>query len=253
MRSPISSVKGRTPSGMRWRVRPAIVLGLGDKTGPLDLPGGASDRDARLRSASIRSGRSPLQKLAVPDRQDGPSAVSYGLFYDNYAEGSFDLGCERDNYFGPFRCYEAENGDLDFYLFLGPRLKDVTPKFLALTGRTALPPRWSLGFAQTAMALADAPTRRSASRASSTAAQRTRSRSARFTSARATPRSARSAMSSPGTVKNSRTRRPDAEVSREPACKVVANLKPCLLDDHPRYAEAAAAAPSSPRRRRRRR
>ncbi len=34
---------------------------------------------------------------------------------------------------------------------------DVTAKFVALTGRTALPPRWSLGFAQTAMALADAP------------------------------------------------------------------------------------------------
>ena len=80
-----------------------------------------------------------------------------GLFYDNSAEGAFDLGCEHDNYFGRYRTYEAEDGNLDFYLILGPRLMDVTAKFVALTGRTALPPRWSLGFAQTAMALADAP------------------------------------------------------------------------------------------------
>ena len=66
-------------------------------------------------------------------------------------------GCEHDNYFGLYRGYEAEDGDLDFYLILGPRLADVTAKFVALTGRMALPPRWSLGFAQTAMALADAP------------------------------------------------------------------------------------------------
>src|SRR5208283_2070679 len=66
--------------------------------------------------------------------RDAASGVSHGLFYDNGAEGVFDL-----------------------YLILGPRLRDVTAKFVALTGRTALPPRWSLGFAQTAMALADAP------------------------------------------------------------------------------------------------
>ena len=86
-----------------------------------------------------------------------PSGISHGIFYDNGAEGCFDLGCEHDNYFGRYRDYEAEDGDLDLYLLLGPRLRDVTPKFVALTGRTALPPRWSLGFAQTAMGLADAP------------------------------------------------------------------------------------------------
>ena len=78
-------------------------------------------------------------------------------FYDKAPRARFDLGCEHDNYFGRYRVYEAEDGDLDFYLILGPRLRDVTAKFVALTGRTALPPRWSLGFAQTAMALADAP------------------------------------------------------------------------------------------------
>src|SRR5580692_2156425 len=132
--------------------------GLGDKTGPLNLTG------RRLRCAMRDSlgfdpeRGDPLYKnwpfLIV---RDAASCVSHGVFYDNAAEGCFDLGCEHDNYFGRYRAYEAEDGDLDFYLILGPRLRDVTTKFVALTGRTAMPPRWSLGFAQTAMALADAP------------------------------------------------------------------------------------------------
>ena len=39
--------------------------------------------------------------------RDGPSGVSHGIFYDNGAEGCFDLGCEHDNYFGRYRYYEA--------------------------------------------------------------------------------------------------------------------------------------------------
>ncbi len=128
------------------------------------------DRPARSRTAVACAARCAIRSGYDPQRgdplyknwpflivRDGPSGVSHGIFYDNGAEGCFDLGCEHDNYFGRYRYYEAEDGDLDFYLMLGPRLADVTPKFVALTGRTALPPRWSLGFAQTAMALADAP------------------------------------------------------------------------------------------------
>jgi alpha-glucosidase len=217
-------------------------FGAGDKTGPLDLSG----RRVRLAMRDSlgfdpRSG-DPLYKnwpfLIV---RDGASAVSYGLFYDNCAEASFDLGCERDNYFGPYRVHEAEDGDLDFYLFVGPRLKDVTPKFLALTGRTALPPRWSLGFAQTAMGLADAPD-----------AQRRIESVIETAASRHIPLSAfhlGSGYTSIGAKRHvfhwNREKFPDPKslMSRfaEGGVKVVANLKPCLLDDHPRYAEVAEA------------
>ncbi len=215
--------------------------GAGDKTGPLDLAG------RRLRLAmrdslgyDPRHG-DPLYKnwpfLIV---RDGPSAVSYGLFYDNYAEGVFDLGCERDNYFGSYRYYEGEDGDLDFYLFLGPRLKDVTPKFLALTGRTAMPPRWSLGFAQTAMGLADAPD-----------AQRQIKAFLDKAIAYDVPLSAFHFGSGYTSIGKKRyvfhwnfDKFPDPQsLMRDFAAagvKVAANIKPCLLDDHPRYAEAAA-------------
>ncbi len=135
-----------------------FYCGLGDKTGPLNLHG------RRLRIAmqdslgfDARSG-DPLYKhwpfLLV---RDAVSGTGYGVYYDNCARAEFDLGCERDNYYGAYRTYEARDGDLDYYMMLGPALGDVTRRFLWLTGRPALPPLWSLGFAQTAMAIADAP------------------------------------------------------------------------------------------------
>ena len=215
--------------------------GLGDKTGPLDLTG------RRLRCA-MRDALGfdpergdPLYKnwpfLIV---RDAASGVSHGLFYDNGAEGAFDLGCEHDNYFGRYRTYEAEDGDLDLYLILGPRLQDVTQKFVALTGRMALPPRWSLGFAQTAMALADAPDAQAQIQGVIDAAK-----------AHDVPISAfhfGSGYTSIGKKRYvftwNRAKFPDPQALMrafaDAGIKVVANVKPCLIDDHPLYGEVAA-------------
>jgi alpha-glucosidase len=213
--------------------------GLGDKTGPLDLHG------RRLRCA-MRDALGydpehgdPLYKnwpfLLVRDGR----GVSHGIFYDNCPEGVFDLGCENDNYFGPYRFYEAGDGDLDFYLVVGPRLRDVTPKFVALTGRTALPPRWSLGFAQTAMALADAPDAQAQIR---TVIEKARDRQI--------PLSAFHFGSGYTSIGRKRyvftwnlSKFPDPKALMrdfaEAGIKVVANVKPCLLDDHPQYHDVA--------------
>ena len=71
-------------------------------------------------------------------------AASVGLFYDNLSHGAFDLGQEIDAYHGPYRSFEASDGDLDLYLIFGAQVSDVVAEFTALTGRTAFPPRWSL-------------------------------------------------------------------------------------------------------------
>ena len=216
--------------------------GLGDKTGPLDLTG------RRLRCAMRDSlgfdpeRGDPLYKnwpfLIV---RDAASGVSHGVFYDNAAEGAFDFGCEHDNYFGRYRAYEAEDGDLDFYLILGPRLANVTAKFVALTGRTALPPRWSLGFAQTAMALADAPDAEARIRGVIDAAKALDIPISSFHFG--------SGYTSIGTKRYvftwNRTKFPEPKALTrafaDADIKVVANVKPCLLGDHPHYGEVAAA------------
>jgi alpha-glucosidase len=216
--------------------------GLGDKTGPLDHHG------RRLRTVmtdalgfDAKSG-DPLYKhwpfLIV---RDGASGAFYGILYDNLAAATFDLGAEHSNYYGLYRTYEAEDGDLDYTLILGPQIRDVVAGFARLTGRMAFGPRWSLGFAQTAMALADAPD-----------AQGRISAFIDRCAAEAIPISAFHFGSGYTMIGKRRYvfhwngdkfPAPEQLMAKFKAAgmRVVANLKPCLLDDHPRFAEVAAS------------
>ena len=212
--------------------------GLGDKTGPLDLHG------RRLRIMGLDSlGYDPARGDPLYKHwpflltRDGATGTAYGLYYDNGARAAFDLGCAHDNYYDRFRSYEARDGDLDIYLFLGPQLKDLTPSFLQLTGGTALPPRWTLGYAQTTMALADEPQAQAAIAAfiDRCAAEAIPISSFHFGSGY-------TSIGPKRYVFNWNTQKfPDAAglMRRFHAAgmHVVANLKPCLLDDHPAYAE----------------
>ncbi|MBU6499374.1 MAG: glycoside hydrolase family 31 protein, partial [Rhodospirillales bacterium] len=216
--------------------------GLGDKTGPLDLHG------RRLRTTMIDSlgydpeRGDPLYKhwpfLIV---RDGASGIHHGILYDSLAEATFDLGCEHDNYYGLYRSYDAADGDLDYYVFPGPGLLDVTAKFLDLTGHAPSPPRWSLGYAQTAMSLADAPDAqaRIENFLGECAAQDMPISAFHFGSGYTSIGPRRYVF----TWNRAKFPDPEALMRRFHAqgVRLVANLKPCLLDDHPAFAEVAAS------------
>jgi alpha-glucosidase len=242
----------RSTHGYEWNRRTGAVrhymerhatdhyFGLGDKTGPL------AQRGRRLRTLALDAlgydaqTSDPLYKhwpyLIVRD----PSGVAYGLFYDTLSSATFDLGCEHDNYHGFYRYCEIEHGDLDYYLFAGPSIRDVVRKFAELTGGMAFGPRWSLGYANTAMALTDA--------------EDAQSRLSEFIDRALEhdiPISAfhfGSGYSSIGPRRYVFTWNQDkfpnpkelVEKFRSAGIRLVANIKPCLLDDHPDYAEAEA-------------
>ena len=109
--------------------------------------------------------------------------------------------------------------------------------FARLTGAMAFGPRWSLGFAQTAMSLADAPD-----------AQAVISRFIDRCAAEAIPISSFHFGSGYTTIGRrryvfnwNREKFPSPEQLmaklKAAGMRIVANLKPCLLDDHPRYGE----------------
>lgn len=83
--------------------------------------------------------------------------VSFGIFYDNLSTSIFDLGNELDNYHGYYKYYNAEDGDLDYYIILGPEIKNVTQRFSWLTGKTLFTPKWSIGYSGSTMSYTDAP------------------------------------------------------------------------------------------------
>ena len=156
--TPICSPSAAAHSAIISRATTATAItGSGDKTGRLDLHG------RRLRitmqdCAGLRSGtrRSALQALAVPHRARRRLRRVCGIFYDNAARQPPSISAASTTITtASSRLWRPLDGDLDLYVFPGPRsMRDAEIPRLSPAG-TALPPRWTLGFAQTAMAIAD--------------------------------------------------------------------------------------------------
>jgi alpha-glucosidase len=215
-------------------------FGLGDKTGPIDLAG------RRLRTRALdalgydaKTG-DPLYKhwpFFLNQRAD--SGTAFGVYYDTLADCSFDFGAEHDNYHGRYRATEVADGDLDVYVFAGPTLREALARFVGAIGGTALPPRWALGYANTAMGLADAPDAQAQIRNFLGHAERDGFPLSSFHFG--------SGYTSRGKQRYvftwNRDKFPEPqrliEAFAAAGVRTVANLKPCLLDDHPAYAALA--------------
>lgn len=130
--------------------------GLGERTGEMDRRGRSFElRNVDPMGYDARTS-DPLYKH-IPFYIEQHSHGFVGVFYDNYANARLNFGEEIDNYHGPFTSYRAEDGDFDLYLLVAPTLLEVTSTFSRLTGRTYLPPRWSLGYSTTSMHYTDHP------------------------------------------------------------------------------------------------
>ncbi|MGL6065401.1 MAG: TIM-barrel domain-containing protein [Fusobacteriaceae bacterium] len=82
---------------------------------------------------------------------------SFGIFYDNFSTVTFEMGTELDNYHGLYRYFKAKDGDLDYYVIAGPKIKNVTERFSWLTGKTIFAPKWSIGYSGSTMTYTDLP------------------------------------------------------------------------------------------------
>jgi alpha-glucosidase len=210
--------------------------GLGDKSGPLDRTGRRFAIDAVDPCGFDAELSDPLYKMLPFILVDGPHGA-YAVFYDNLATGSVDLGCTLDNYHGLFRSWRGDDGDLDYYVMAGPSVPDVVRRFSWLTGGQAFAPRWSFGFACTSMAIADAP---DADARISDFIAKCREHaipcdSFHFGSGYTQIGHRRYAFN----WNYDKFPKPSATMQRlkDAGMQPVTNLKPCLLDDHPRLKE----------------
>jgi len=149
---------GRSVTHYLERRESEHYYGFGEKSGPLDKAG------RRMRMVNVDAygynaeTSDPLYKhipfyiTYVPDLN-----IAYGLFYDNPASCVFDMGQEIDAFWGLYRYYQADDGDLDYTLIYGPTIAGVVSNFMRLTGYPVLPPRWSLGYMGSTMAYTEAP------------------------------------------------------------------------------------------------
>ena len=82
---------------------------------------------------------------------DRGERTACGYFYNNSFPSVFDVGCERDYYWGAYSYYCADEGELDLFFIYGPDIKTVVKGYTDLTGKTALPPLYSLGYMGSSM------------------------------------------------------------------------------------------------------
>ena len=133
-------------------------FGLGERSGPLDRAG----RRFRLQNIDAMGydarTSDPLYKhIPFYITRKADTGLAFGLFYDTLSDCSFDFGCEHSNYHGSYRYFEADHGDVDLYVIAGPSVAEVVRRFTWLTGRPAETPDWALGYSGSTMSYTDAP------------------------------------------------------------------------------------------------
>lgn len=140
------------------RKRDDMYFGLGERSGETNRHGNRfimKNVDAMGYNARTSD---PLYKhIPFYIVRNNEVKIPYGVFYDNFSTSVFDMGREYDNYHGLFRYYHAELGDIDYYMFVGDTVGELTKKFSRLTGKTVFPPKWSIGYSGSSMKYTDAP------------------------------------------------------------------------------------------------
>jgi alpha-glucosidase len=211
--------------------------GLGERSGAMDRAG----RRFRMCNADAMGydarSSDPLYKhipFYVTQRPDGAAA---GLLYDTLSDCSFDMGCERSNYHGLFRGFVADHGDLDYYVIAGT-LPEIVRRYTWLTGTPAFLPRWGLGYSGSTMSYTDRPDAQAAMMEFVAGCEAHDILCDSFHLS--------SGYTSIGNKRYvfhwNREKFPDPEgfvrAYRQKGIRLVPNIKPALLHDHPLFAEA---------------
>lgn len=81
---------------------------------------------------------------------------NYGIFYDTHAVSKMDFGKELNNYYGSFKSFTTQDDALVYYVMTGS-VAEITTTFAKLTGRSAMPPKWTLDYCGSTMSYTNAP------------------------------------------------------------------------------------------------
>jgi len=217
------------------------VYGLGEKTGDLERSGRRFEMRNLDAMGYDAEKTDPLYKHVPFTLTQTERAGAWSIFYDNLASCWFDIGNELDNYHLPYRAYRAEDGDLDYYVRWAPQLLDLVKGQTRLTGGTAFPPRWTLGYSGSTMSYTDAPDAQAqlegflAHIAEHDIPCDSFQMSSGYTSIGPKRYVFNWNHDKVPDIAGMTTRFAEAGVH------LIANIKPCLLQDHPRYDEVAGA------------
>ncbi|MGQ4002639.1 glycoside hydrolase family 31 protein [Francisellaceae bacterium CB299] len=218
-----------------------MFFGLGEKAGELNRDKKRYEMKSIDPMGYDAESSDPLYKhIPFFIAHNSVSKTSFGIFYDNLSDSIFNFGKEIDNYHGSYISYEAKAGDLDYYFIAGEKVAQVTENFSQMTGKTILPPYWSLYYSGSTMTYTDLPDAQDQMNNFINDCQQYDIQCGSFQLS-----SGYTSIGNKRYVFNwNHIKFPDIEKFTKSyannGIKLCANIKPCLLQDHPKIAEIKA-------------
>jgi len=117
-------------------------IGLGEKTGPLDRRG-QGYQNWNTDNFAYHSGADPLY-CSTPFYIGIHNGLLYGIFLDNTFKSFVNFGASNNR----FSSISVDKGEMNYYFIHGKSVGEIIQHYTHLTGRTPLPPLWSIGYQQ---------------------------------------------------------------------------------------------------------
>lgn len=125
--------------------RPALHVGLGEKSAPMDLTGRQFKITATDSFGYDVYRTDPLYKH-IPLLITATPAGVVAQFSTSHARGSWSVGSEMDGLWGRYKVYRQDYGGLEEYIVVGRTLQEVVKTYADIVGYPLLVPRWSFGY-----------------------------------------------------------------------------------------------------------
>lgn len=132
--------------------------GFGEKSGEINK------RDRYMRfSPKDSMGYNPItgdplyKHIPMYIRLGAETGSAVGVFYHNTYQSAMSMGEEISGYWPHYTFFSADGGDIDFFLLNGPSIKEVVANYTKLTGRTAMQPKYTLGHIGSTMYYVELP------------------------------------------------------------------------------------------------
>ena len=130
------------------------IYGLGDKAGKVNKNHQRYKLDTNDSMGFKAEYSDPLYKY-LPFYICENHAGSYGMYYDTYSEGEIDFGKEHDNYYEAFNSIRYEEENMVFYILFGS-VTEIISRFIDMTGGIAEVPDWAFAYCGSTMEYTDA-------------------------------------------------------------------------------------------------
>ncbi len=119
------------------------ILGGGERTEALDKRG-SHLIFYNVDPPEYHSEKTGSMYASIPFWMGLRQGRAYGIFMDSVRRSDLDAGAAHPDVLS----FGTVEGDLTYYVFAGPTPAKVLERYADLTGRTPMPPRWALGYAQ---------------------------------------------------------------------------------------------------------